>query len=555
MHRIITVKPLISTLTLFIMLVSILLPVYTVQARPLAASITETFEDESHTATTFSQSSISFNVTGDLMVEYSLGLGCCPSNYWLGTGYGNGGTSGSAGKIQITTSGMGFLVEEMDAWTSENDGTSYLVGNVTFIGTKATGGTVSEMIYVEPTGNEGSDFDHISFAGTNLNGVLLTELEIVPATPLDYISIDNFKFDTASTLPEIDVQGNGNSIADGDTTPDTTDDTDFGSTGVGTAIAHTFTISNSGITDLTLSNAPNYVALSTGTHFGVSQQPSSGTVSGNSTVDFALTFIPQSTGSFTDTVTIDSNDSNETPYNFVISGTGVVPPVMQSIYPISNTLNVTTTTTISATFDQNINATTVTSHTFKVYGEQSGLVTATHDVIHNNTIIVTPTNAFHAGEVGRVNASSQIESSVGVTLATPYAWQFTVDAQNGDGDGMNWVTQMVDTAFGGASSVYAADIDGDGDLDVLGAATSGNEIAWWENTSGDGTAWSKHSVDASFNDAYSVYAADVDGDGDLDVLGAAYFANEIAWWENTSGDGTAWSKHSVDASFNDAWSV
>ena len=55
------------------------------------------------------------------------------------------------------------------------------------------------------------------------------------------------------------------------------------------------------------------------------------------------------------------------------------------------------------------------------------------------------------------------------------------------------------------------------------------------NTAGDGTAWTEHTVDGSFGGAFSVHAADVDGDGDLDVLGAAVFADDIAWWENRGG--------------------
>ena len=88
-----------------------------------------------------------------------------------------------------------------------------------------------------------------------------------------------------------------------------------------------------------------------------------------------------------------------------------------------------------------------------------------------------------------------------------------------------------------AASVYAADVDGwwDGDLDVLGAAVLADDIAWWENTAGDGTAWTVHTVDGAFDGAWSVSAADVDGDGDLDVLGAARDADDIAWWENRGG--------------------
>ncbi len=127
--------------------------------------------------------------------------------------------------------------------------------------------------------------------------------------------------------------------------------------------------------------------------------------------------------------------------------------------------------------------------------------------------------------------------------------------ENTTGDGTAWTEHMIDGAFDGAIEVYAADIDGDGDMDVLGAATSDDDIAWWENTTGDGTAWTKHTVDGAFGGACSVYAADVDGDGDMDVLGAARYLDAITWWENTSGDGTAWTEHTVDGAFDGPVSV
>ncbi len=70
--------------------------------------------------------------------------------------------------------------------------------------------------------------------------------------------------------------------------------------------------------------------------------------------------------------------------------------------------------------------------------------------------------------------------------------------------------------------MFAADVDGDGDTDVLGAAAIADDIAWWENTAGDGTAWTEHTVDGAFDGGYSVYATDLDGDGDTDVLAAAF---------------------------------
>jgi len=127
--------------------------------------------------------------------------------------------------------------------------------------------------------------------------------------------------------------------------------------------------------------------------------------------------------------------------------------------------------------------------------------------------------------------------------------------ENTDGTGTVWTVHTVDGDFNGATSVYTADVDGDSDVDVLGAADMADDIAWWENTDGSGTAWTKHTVDDDFNGAASVYSADVDGDGDRDVLGAGYIDNEISWWENTDGTGTVWTKHNVSGLFSGARSV
>jgi hypothetical protein len=77
--------------------------------------------------------------------------------------------------------------------------------------------------------------------------------------------------------------------------------------------------------------------------------------------------------------------------------------------------------------------------------------------------------------------------------------------------------------------VYVADIDSDGDLDLLSASRDDKQFAWYEN---DGNQeYVQHTI-SERTDAFAVYAADMDGDGDLDVLGASFLDNQIAWFEN-----------------------
>ncbi len=128
--------------------------------------------------------------------------------------------------------------------------------------------------------------------------------------------------------------------------------------------------------------------------------------------------------------------------------------------------------------------------------------------------------------------------------------------ENKNGSGTLWAEHTIDSYFDGAMFVFAADVDGDNDIDVLGAAKAADDITWWENTNGAGTAWTEHTVDGTFDGAMSVHAADIDGDGDIDVLGAAKStANDITWWENKNGSGTAWAEHTVDDEFDHANSV
>ena len=44
--------------------------------------------------------------------------------------------------------------------------------------------------------------------------------------------------------------------------------------------------------------------------------------------------------------------------------------------------------------------------------------------------------------------------------------------------------QVITTSADGAVSVYAIDLDGDGDADVMSASTVDDKIAWYENLGG-----------------------------------------------------------------------
>ena len=91
--------------------------------------------------------------------------------------------------------------------------------------------------------------------------------------------------------------------------------------------------------------------------------------------------------------------------------------------------------------------------------------------------------------------------------------------------------QVITTSASDARSVYATDLDGDGDADVLSASLFDDKIAWYENAGG-GTFGAQQVITTSADMARSVYATDLDGDGDADVLSASRNDAKIAWHEN-----------------------
>lgn len=121
--------------------------------------------------------------------------------------------------------------------------------------------------------------------------------------------------------------------------------------------------------------------------------------------------------------------------------------------------------------------------------------------------------------------------------------------RNDGGDPIVWTMQTIGDNFPGARSVYAADLDGDGDTDVAGAALTSDEVAWWRNDGGDPIIWTKFRITGTFDGSHMVFIYDMDLDGDNDILGAAYAVAEVSWWRNDGGDPVVWTKEVIDNQF------
>ena len=152
-----------------------------------------------------------------------------------------------------------------------------------------------------------------------------------------------------------------------------------------------------------------------------------------------------------------------------------------------------------------------------------------------NNISVISTNPVNPTSVSGGDFDG--DGDVDVVVASSGSDEVIVYANNGDG---TFATGgILNTASGEtAYSVYAADLDGDGDLDIAAAsfgdgATTG-DVSVFENL-GNGS-FSQESVVADVVGANFVFAADIDGDELLELLVSSYTNQDFVYFENTSAE-------------------
>jgi hypothetical protein len=168
---------------------------------------------------------------------------------------------------------------------------------------------------------------------------------------------------------------------------------------------------------------------------------------------------------------------------------------------------------------------------------------------------------------------------------------------------------LIADKYGYAFGVVAADLDGDGDLDLTSCDTRGDALYWFENDgkgafqrhfiqanepgwferhavgdiNGDklpdvvivknldsqliwfensghpaqDKSWKRHVLATDFKRAYDVALVDLNGDGRLDVAASAWIGNQIAWFSNpgpNAGD-QEWKREIVDADIAESRTV
>lgn len=142
------------------------------------------------------------------------------------------------------------------------------------------------------------------------------------------------------------------------------------------------------------------------------------------------------------------------------------------------------------------------------------------------------------------------------------AWTYSVNSTAQTDEDVRWWAQnsltsfsqqeIIKTAYAG-NDAQAADMDGDGDQDLIGAGYKVKTIDWWANNGSGQFGSSLYTVRTSFNHSRNVQVVDLDGDDDLDLLACADDDNLVAWFENDGSQNFV--EHTIDNNFTYAYFV
>ncbi|NUN69346.1 MAG: VCBS repeat-containing protein, partial [Bacteroidetes bacterium] len=190
------------------------------------------------------------------------------------------------------------------------------------------------------------------------------------------------------------------------------------------------------------------------------------------------------------------------------------PPTISSTSPATNALNVSVTANITVTFNQAMTNGSLNANTIKVYGNYRGFYSADYSV-SGNTVTINPDSSFKPGEVITVTVTTGVLNAGTEQMASPKVYSFTVDAPAGYAKFRSPSNYVAYGTGSGNHYTTLADLNNDGYIDIATTSSLHDNMSVLLNN-GDGTFASR--VDYATLNAFDISAADVNGDGDMDLV-------------------------------------
>ena len=142
-----------------------------------------------------------------------------------------------------------------------------------------------------------------------------------------------------------------------------------------------------------------------------------------------------------------------------------------------------------------------------------------------------------------IDVDGDLDLLVAASWGHGFRWYENEDGLGTFGEGQE-VVDLSNSGGGLNVTVHPSDIDGDGDLDLLLNLPAHDEVVWYENEDGLGTFGAEKPAFSPPDSVYFVNVLDFDGDGDVDVLTASW--NRVVLYENENGLGSFGAEQIID---------
>ncbi len=286
---------------------------------------------------------------------------------------------------------------------------------------------------------------------------------------------------------------------------------------------------------ITIGSAVNNVAL---------------TATNSTTFTYSWSTSGVSAGSYT--VTVTGTDLAGNTYagsdKITITLDSAAPTVTLTDTDDDNLLASTDTVTITASFDEAMTATP----TISISGVVNNLAMSSGGVSFNKSQVASPTEISNfrpqAVFIADIDGDGHMDV-ISNNYDTPFFQRIYWYKNNGEKDPA-FTENLVPSYGEDIRSLLAADMDGDGDMDIISVHRAG--INWYENVNGDGSSWraanivSGYGVSVNFS---SGYVADMDNDGDNDIVAANSGNGSTGTWDKSGGIGWYENDGEADPSF------
>jgi hypothetical protein len=116
-----------------------------------------------------------------------------------------------------------------------------------------------------------------------------------------------------------------------------------------------------------------------------------------------------------------------------------------------------------------------------------------------------------------------------------------------------WTFHLVDNALDAVKGVFAIDIDGDDDLDIVAAGREAGDVVWYEQETPHGRrSFSKHIIDDDLGGPVSVWCGDLTGDARPEVAVTAKYEAKVVVYEQPPDPAGPWNMTVLDSALPEA---